>query len=170
LERCALPVGKNVTKRSKAVSCDSCDGWTHIRCTHTISTGEYKYLVLGGPLNFTCDFCLFSSLLFHEDNGLLDGSLAQDVATPETAPDNQISLKSLIGRGYILSMRMSALCCRNSLKSNFFLAGQKRLHSLLPRRGCTRRCLTPRLLKGPKPKWWWCLAVHQKRPGLQPLS
>jgi exonuclease III len=60
---------RNVTKKSKAVSCDVCERWTHVRCTQTVSSIEYDRLVHSREdFNFTCDSCAFSCLPFHLDD------------------------------------------------------------------------------------------------------
>jgi hypothetical protein len=48
-----------VTQASKALQCQFCDGWTHIRCIG-ISEGVYEQLVLlpCRNLTYTCDACL----------------------------------------------------------------------------------------------------------------
>jgi hypothetical protein len=57
--------GLGVTKCSKAVTCDMCKKWTHVRCTRTISMREYDQLVLSGEnFNYVCDSCSFSGLPF----------------------------------------------------------------------------------------------------------
>ncbi|KAJ8046701.1 RNA-directed DNA polymerase from mobile element jockey [Holothuria leucospilota] len=56
---------KGVTARSKAVSCDSCERWVHIRCTYIISDAVYDTLVAdGSDFNFLCNCCTLQSLPF----------------------------------------------------------------------------------------------------------
>ena len=56
---------KGVTARSKAVSCDGCERWVHIRCTNTISNATYDRLVEeGSEVDFICNCCCFQLLPF----------------------------------------------------------------------------------------------------------
>ena len=58
--------GKAVTLRSKAISCDLCDNWTHTKCTGSISNEKYDEMVkkiLG--FFFSCNSCISQSLPFH---------------------------------------------------------------------------------------------------------
>ena len=65
---------KGVTKASKAVSCDGCGQWTHVRCTPLISLDFYQTCVTnGGEIPFSCDICDWASLPFNDadiDDGL----------------------------------------------------------------------------------------------------
>ena len=46
---------KGVIATSKAVSCDTCDQWTHIKCTGYISEAKYKILsIQDGDFTFYC--------------------------------------------------------------------------------------------------------------------
>ena len=57
--------GKGVTKASKAVSCDSCDRWTHVRCTGSIALATYnKCAQEDGSIAFLCVSCHFMLLPF----------------------------------------------------------------------------------------------------------
>ena len=69
-----LLCGKGVTARSRAVSCDSCDEWTHIQCTNGKITRErYNSLVTDDDdFSYNCGRCSlehgFSELPFHNNN------------------------------------------------------------------------------------------------------
>ena len=71
-----------MTKASKAISCDSCAKWTHVRCC-AISIAEYDECVIrGGEINFTCDRCSWASLPFN-DGGI---DVQPDAAGAGAAP------------------------------------------------------------------------------------
>ena len=74
--------GKGVTARSKAVSCDDCDEWTHIRCAK-ISDSVYQSLIENDEtLNFKCDICCFASLPFHLSPSEIDSVNETDTNAP----------------------------------------------------------------------------------------
>ena len=55
-----------VPARSKAISCDSCDKWTHVRCSNTMTTGFYYDLCHSGAVfNFLCNKCSARTLTFY---------------------------------------------------------------------------------------------------------
>ena len=57
--------GKGVTAKSKAVSCDDCDKWTHSRCAG-IPDSVYQSLASNETnFNYKCDICCYASLPFH---------------------------------------------------------------------------------------------------------
>ena len=66
--------GRGVTARSRAVSCDGCEGWTHVNCTGGEVTRErYDSLSTAGvDFAFNCNRCSlthdFSTLPFHDDD------------------------------------------------------------------------------------------------------
>ena len=53
---------KGVIKSSKAVSCDECDLWTHIRCTKDISNKMYDELTSLPNFSYICVPCTTKSL------------------------------------------------------------------------------------------------------------
>ena len=56
---------KGVVSRSKAIDCDVCEKWTHVRCSKSISILEYDIAVANnGTLNYICDGCAMSQLPF----------------------------------------------------------------------------------------------------------
>ena len=59
---------RGVTKARKAVSCDACNRWTHVKCSASISLSKYESCVReGGEIAFTCDSCSFSTLPYNDD-------------------------------------------------------------------------------------------------------
>ena len=62
---CAICL-KPVASRHKAVSCDSCNLWAHIKCT-SMSTEDYKALQTKDNFNFVCARCLQCELPFIEN-------------------------------------------------------------------------------------------------------
>ena len=71
---------RGVTKASKAVSCDGCERWTHVRCTVSVSLSKYDQCVKnGGEIVFMCDHCCLSSLPFaNDDNGVDEHRVGAD--------------------------------------------------------------------------------------------
>ena len=63
---CAV-CGRGVTAASKAVSCDDCNVWTHLRCTGgQISSELYAHYVSSKTnFSFLCNSCSLSSLPFY---------------------------------------------------------------------------------------------------------
>ena len=60
---------KGVTSRSKAVSCDSCQQWTHIKCSGFITTQKYDSMVSdNSDFSFACCSCTFMDLPFHNED------------------------------------------------------------------------------------------------------
>ena len=53
---------KGVIKSSKAVSCDECDMWTHIRCTKDMSNKMYDKLASLPNVSYICVPCTTKSL------------------------------------------------------------------------------------------------------------
>ena len=54
---------KGVTSRSKAINCDSCNEWTHVKCSGSLTEKQYDDLVVSeNDFNFTCKNCLWFEL------------------------------------------------------------------------------------------------------------
>ena len=71
-----ISCGSGVVARSKAVSCDVCRNWIHIKCTNAISLDYYHKLALSGaPFDFTCNRCTLQALPFP------DGLCTPDIPT-----------------------------------------------------------------------------------------
>lgn len=80
---------KGVTRRSKAISCDSCNKWTHSRCTGFLTDKEYDRLVREEvTFSFYCDICSLQSLPFAKSDLDLSSSYsdATDVNDPAPLP------------------------------------------------------------------------------------
>ena len=84
-----------MTRASKAVSCDLCDRWTHVRCSPGLSLATYNQCVKdGGDIAFVCDQCSLSSLPFagnvsvdSDNSSTLPPPLPSSVSAPSsTAP------------------------------------------------------------------------------------
>ena len=59
---------RGVTARSKAVSCNLCQNWTHIRCTGFITDSRYDKLVQEElELDFICNGCTNKEFPFSEE-------------------------------------------------------------------------------------------------------
>jgi hypothetical protein len=70
---------KGVVSNSKAVSCDFCDEWTHIKCTNSITNDMYDQLVNGSnEINFICKMCSFKQLPFYEDRSEPPGNVCDN--------------------------------------------------------------------------------------------
>ena len=56
---------RNIIKSSKAIDCDICHKWTHIRCTESITTDSYTLASEGSlVLYFVCNHCIMANLPF----------------------------------------------------------------------------------------------------------
>ena len=60
--------GRGVTAAIKAVSCDICERWTHLRCTGgQVTLDRYNhYVEIKADFSFLCDSCSLSTLPFHD--------------------------------------------------------------------------------------------------------
>jgi retron-type reverse transcriptase len=90
---------RGVTRASKAVSCDSCDIWTHVRCIPCISLSRYhKCAENGETIPFTCDYCCLAQLPFAGEDDIDDTpGQATAAAGARAAPAGsapQVSLSS----------------------------------------------------------------------------
>ena len=78
-----------VTARSKAISCDSCDQWTHGRCSKTMTTSFYDDLChSGADFYFLCNKCSASTLPFYDISHLSNISTNSHNLT---SPDSSMS-------------------------------------------------------------------------------
>ena len=75
--------GKGVTGRSRAISCDSCDQWTYIKCAGVLSNDAYDALCSsGGEFTHLCNQCTLHALPFD-----LLSEIAEDVDDEERSLD-----------------------------------------------------------------------------------
>ena len=110
---------KGVTKASKAISCDSCDKWTHVRCTSRVSLNEYlNYVNDGGTIDFTCDLCGWASLPFSNDDGT--GFEDADSGVASAAPSQ-------------VAVGFSSCCLPSILESKGFHFLHANVRSLIPK-------------------------------------
>ena len=87
-----IECGKGVVKRSKAISCDDCDLWIHVKCTNAISMDEYDALVTSGDcFSFTCDRCTLQNLPYSD---LSNDTLLPDSDIPASTT-SKIPLKTV---------------------------------------------------------------------------
>ena len=62
---------KAVTSRSRAISCDICDNWTHVKCTGNISNQKYDEIVKNDiAFSYMCNACITQSLPFQNQTTL----------------------------------------------------------------------------------------------------
>lgn len=88
--------GRGVTRASRAISCDGCDVWTHIRCTPCVSVAQYNQCVAsGGDIPFTCDGCCLAQLPFNGEIDVDDAAMTgtSDAGAPVT-PAAQVNSSS----------------------------------------------------------------------------
>lgn len=67
--RCPCVVcGKGVVKKSKAIDCDLCQRWTHVRCSGSMSIHEYDNIVEHSlSFSYCCNPCLLKTLPYVPD-------------------------------------------------------------------------------------------------------
>ena len=97
---------KGVTAASKAVSCDGCDAWTHVRCTNgEVSLKTYQRLSTdGGDFAFRCPGCLLNVLPFSKANDVDDGDddvFHPSTTTPSPSAIQDTHLDALGGKGLL---------------------------------------------------------------------
>ena len=96
-----------MTKASKAISCDGCDVWTHVRCSASTSLAKYNQCVKDGEdIPFVCDRCSFSSLPF-VDEGV--GGNDVGIAGAQAVPAAQVGASSLASCPLPPSLSMKGL-------------------------------------------------------------
>ena len=81
--------GKGVTARSRAISCDSCDQWTHSHCAHSM----YVTRGGGGGFNFLCNRCSIGHLTFADVDDIFSLNSSSDVGL---SLSDSISRKSFL--------------------------------------------------------------------------
>ena len=78
--------GKGVVARSKAISCDHCENWTHVKCCDVISVKDYDKLVQeNGDFNYICNACAQHQLPI----GCLEESDDEDDDSNPPVPDDR---------------------------------------------------------------------------------
>ena len=78
---------RGVVATSKAVSCDVCQHWIHVKCTDTTSLDQYHKLVSSNePILFTCNTCTLQTLPFPE--GTSPDSSYDNISSPVINPRN----------------------------------------------------------------------------------
>ena len=121
---------KAVTKRSKAISCDTCDRWTHVKCTNSFSTARYDEIVNSDEsFEFYCAKCLLNELpvvnadtepdTYASENAVLDHTQPEPDDGPVTTyPDVVLPRKGLH------FIHLNARSLRNKLPEVTILAEQ----------------------------------------------
>jgi hypothetical protein len=85
---------RGVTKASKAVSCDSCDKWTHVRCDPSVSLPHYDQCVRdGGEISFVCRVCCLASLPFAGEEELDRVAETSDKGVDPASAPPQVSVE-----------------------------------------------------------------------------
>lgn len=80
--------GKGVIASSKAVSCDICLKWTHIKCTKSISATLYqKWVQENIEFTFQCHICLMKNLPFNDSINIED-QVNNNTHKPEIQPSS----------------------------------------------------------------------------------
>ena len=111
---------RGVTRASKAISCDLCLRWTHVRCSVSVSLSKYDQCVKdGGEIAFVCDHCCLTSLPFANDDGV-DGFSADAVSSSSSSPPSSTahvssSASSSSSRSYSIPRVLSSKGLRYSV-------------------------------------------------------
>lgn len=84
---------RGVVSRSKAIDCDECQKWTHVKCCHSITIDMYdKAVAQELQLNFVCNCCLAAKLPGFPDDDLdlnvSDNTQARSPDVDEPSPVN----------------------------------------------------------------------------------
>lgn len=70
---------RNITSRSKAVDCDDCGRWTHVKCTYSMTMKIYNQLVKEDcEFPFVCSSCSIQSLPFTDMTGDSEEFMGKD--------------------------------------------------------------------------------------------
>ena len=73
--------GKGVTARSIALSCDTCDQWTHLLCARSMTPTLYQALCNSGEnFDFLCNRCSIGNLPFADVDDILSLTPTSDVS------------------------------------------------------------------------------------------
>ena len=73
--------GKGVTARSRALSCDNCDQWTHLLCVRSMTPTLYQELCNSGEnFDFLCNRCSIGNLPFADVDDILSLTPTSDVS------------------------------------------------------------------------------------------
>ena len=73
--------GKGVTGRSRALSCDNCDQWTHLLCARSMTSTLYQELCNSGEnFDFLCNRCSIGNLPFADVDDILSLTHTSDVS------------------------------------------------------------------------------------------
>ena len=93
---------KGVRKNSKAISCDICDEWTHIKCCGIILTMYNEAVQSEGSIPYVCNKCAIRSVaspdsmdisnLFQSDGCDIDTAQHAERDTNMVAPSDQVYL------------------------------------------------------------------------------
>ena len=76
---------RGVVSRSRALSCDECNHWTHIKCSGCMTSAVYDQLVLRDKeCCFLCDKCLVNNLPYNEHTFNLDDDEPLESGTVRT--------------------------------------------------------------------------------------
>ena len=80
---------KGIRSNSKAISCDNCLEWTHVKCTNSISIKQYNQLCSNdSDFSFECNKCLNLHLpLFDCVNPTTESEDVQNIHTPSEEVD-----------------------------------------------------------------------------------
>ena len=101
--------GKGVTARSRALSCDNCDQWTHLLCARSMTPTLYQELCNSGEnFDFLCNRCSIGNLPFAD---------VDDILSLTPTPDVSLSLSASISEEeYIFhDLRLVRNRCRNNV-------------------------------------------------------
>ena len=77
---------KAVTARCKAISCDLCEKWTHIRCSGYISNEKYNEIMENDTnFSFNCNTCVASMMPFQSES-----EIPTDISVTKPLPQSPV--------------------------------------------------------------------------------